>query len=138
MRLTFDNGAHVDVLTLVPDDPAPGADLWARPPLSPDTCALGGDRGADPDPRGPDLAAPDPAPQRAVARDATGRRARPSWPRGAEGRRSVAQTYRAAQSEGRDPVLAVMWATGRSRRRSLRMIAAARDAGFLAPRHNRR
>jgi hypothetical protein len=35
-------------------------------------------------------------------------------------------------------VLAVMGATGRSRRKSLRMIARARDAGFLTPRHARR
>lgn len=66
------------------------------------------------------------------------RRARPSWPRGIEGRWLVAQEYRAAQEEGTDPVLAVMCATGHSRRRSLRLIAQARDAGFLAPRHARR
>jgi hypothetical protein len=65
-------------------------------------------------------------------------RARPSWPRGAEGRWLVAQEYRAAQEEGLDPVLAVMCATGHSRRRSLRLIAQARDAGFLTPRHARR
>jgi hypothetical protein len=66
------------------------------------------------------------------------RRARPVWPRGIEGRRLVAQEYRAAQEEGGDPVLAVMSATGHSRRRSLRLIAQARDAGFLTPRHVRR
>ncbi|MGW0211840.1 DUF6214 family protein [Streptomyces sp. NPDC003233] len=66
------------------------------------------------------------------------RRARPVWPRGIEGRRLVAQEYRAAQEEGGDPVLAVMSATGLSRRRSLRLIAQARDAGFLTPRHVRR
>ncbi|MBV7696355.1 DUF6214 family protein [Streptomyces sp. TRM70350] len=66
------------------------------------------------------------------------RRARPAWPRGVEGRRLVAQEYRAAQAEGVDPVLAVMCATGHSRRRSLRLIAQARDAGFLTPRHARR
>ncbi|MEU9481508.1 DUF6214 family protein [Streptomyces sp. NPDC048191] len=65
-------------------------------------------------------------------------RARPFWPRGIEGCRLVAQRYRAAQEEGADPVLAVMSATGRSRRRSLRLIAQARDAGFLTPRHARR
>ncbi|MFI2089139.1 DUF6214 family protein [Streptomyces rishiriensis] len=67
-----------------------------------------------------------------------GRRARPAWPRGIEGRRLVAQEYRAAQEEGVDPVLAVMCATGHSRRRSLRLIAQARDAGYLTPRHARR
>jgi hypothetical protein len=34
-------------------------------------------------------------------------------------------------------VLAVMCVTGRSRRKSLRLIAGARDEGYLAPRHNR-
>ncbi|MEU6575154.1 DUF6214 family protein [Streptomyces sp. NPDC046805] len=63
---------------------------------------------------------------------------RAAWPRGAEGRRLVAQEYRAAQEDGIDPVLAVMCATGCSRRRSLRLISKARDAGFLAPRHARR
>ncbi|EST20406.1 hypothetical protein M878_39625 [Streptomyces roseochromogenus subsp. oscitans DS 12.976] len=66
------------------------------------------------------------------------RRARAGWPSGIEGRRLVAREYRAAQRGGVDPVLAVMTATGRSRRRSLRMIAQARDAGFLTPRHARR
>ncbi|MFF1440180.1 DUF6214 family protein [Streptomyces sp. NPDC058295] len=66
------------------------------------------------------------------------RRARPAWPRGIEGRWLVAQEYRAAQEEGADPVLAVMCATGHSRRRSLRLIAQARDAGYLTPRHARR
>ncbi|MER5584686.1 DUF6214 family protein [Streptomyces asoensis] len=65
-------------------------------------------------------------------------RARRAWPRGSEGRRLVAQEYRAAQEGGADPVLAVMCATGRSRRRSLRLIAQARDAGYLTPRHARR
>lgn len=67
-----------------------------------------------------------------------GRRGRPARPRGMEGRRLVAQEYRAAQEAGVDPVLAVMCATGRSRRRSLRLIAQARDAGYLTPRHARR
>ncbi|MET9133653.1 DUF6214 family protein [Streptomyces antibioticus] len=66
------------------------------------------------------------------------RRARPAWPRGGQGRWLVAQEYRAAQEDGFDPVLAVMCATGHSRRRSLRLIAQARDAGYLAPRHARR
>ncbi|WP_237773090.1 DUF6214 family protein, partial [Streptomyces luteocolor] len=66
------------------------------------------------------------------------RRARPSLPRGSAGRRAVADTYRAAQDEGRDPVLAVMCATGRSRRKSLKLIAGARDEGYLTPRHHRR
>ncbi|MGW7488852.1 DUF6214 family protein [Streptomyces sp. NPDC054786] len=58
--------------------------------------------------------------------------------RGGERRRIAADAYRQAQREGGDPVLAVMLATGRNRRRSLRLIAGARDAGLLTPRHNKR
>ncbi|MFI6937933.1 DUF6214 family protein [Streptomyces sp. NPDC050418] len=65
-------------------------------------------------------------------------RARHAQPRGQDPRLLAAEAYRAARDEGDDPVLAVMRATGRSRRRSLRLIAAARDAGHLPPRHNRR
>lgn len=65
-------------------------------------------------------------------------RARAATPRGAAGRRGVAEVYRAAQREGRDPVLAVMAATGLSRRKSLKLIAGARDEGYLTPRHHRR
>ncbi|MFJ4685022.1 DUF6214 family protein [Streptomyces sp. NPDC088789] len=64
--------------------------------------------------------------------------ARPAWPRGDEGRRLVARAYLAAQRGGTDPVVAVMGATGRSRRKALRLIAQARDAGPLTPRHARR
>lgn len=66
------------------------------------------------------------------------RRARPARPRGTAGRLVVAEAYRAAQQEGADPVLAVMCATGHSRRKALRLIAGARDAGLLSPRHRRR
>ncbi|WP_129297680.1 DUF6214 family protein [Streptomyces lydicus] len=58
--------------------------------------------------------------------------------RAGERRRVAADAYRRAQREGSDPVLAVMLATGRNRRRSLRLIAGARDEGLLAPRHNKR
>jgi len=54
-------------------------------------------------------------------------RARPAWPRGMEGRRLIAQEYRADQEDGVDSVLAVMCATGHSRRKSLRLISQARD-----------
>ncbi|WP_344300831.1 DUF6214 family protein, partial [Streptomyces murinus] len=50
----------------------------------------------------------------------------------------LAREYRAAQEAGADPVLAVMRATGHGRRRSLGLIAQARDAGLLTPRHARR
>ncbi|WP_405843905.1 DUF6214 family protein [Streptomyces platensis] len=58
--------------------------------------------------------------------------------RAGERRKIAADAYRQAQREGRDPVLAVMHATGRNRRRSLRLIAGARDEGLLTPRHNKR
>ncbi|MDT0446295.1 DUF6214 family protein [Streptomyces johnsoniae] len=57
---------------------------------------------------------------------------------GRPGRRIAAEAYLAAQQAGTDPVLAVMNATGRSRRRSLRLIAAARGKGYLSPGHARR
>ncbi|MFD3523259.1 DUF6214 family protein [Streptomyces sp. NPDC058653] len=53
-------------------------------------------------------------------------------------RRGVAETYRRAQQLGQDPVLAVMCATGYGRRKSLSVIASARDDGYLTPRHRRR
>ncbi|MFC5853454.1 DUF6214 family protein [Streptomyces chlorus] len=66
------------------------------------------------------------------------RRRRAVRPREPVGRRLVAREYRAAQEEGTDPVLAVMCATGYSRRGALRVIGRARDAGLLTPRHVRR
>ncbi|ODA75286.1 hypothetical protein APS67_000447 [Streptomyces sp. AVP053U2] len=65
-------------------------------------------------------------------------RSRAVRPREPVGRRLVAREYRAAQAEGVDPVLAVMCATGYSRRGALRVIGRARDAGLLTPRHTRR
>lgn len=65
-------------------------------------------------------------------------RTRPAVPRGQAARRAAAEAYRAAQERGQDPVLAVMGATGHGRRKSLRVIAGARDAGLLTPRHARR
>ncbi|MEV5612561.1 DUF6214 family protein [Streptomyces sp. NPDC052225] len=148
IRLTFGDGAHVDMLAVVADGRGCIDDGRAQPPLTPGEFAVlgegaGGPAGddcrvvdgqqagtrADVEPRGACEAA---------AAQPVGRRARPARPRGVEGRRVVAEIYRGAQQEGRDPVLAVMCATGHSRRKSLRLIAAARDAGFLAPRHNRR
>ncbi|WP_338120216.1 DUF6214 family protein [Streptomyces agglomeratus] len=81
---------------------------------------------------------PRPAPAAPEPKTPPARRARPSWPGGRAGRRIAAQAYRSAQLAGQDPVLAVMDATGRSRRGSLRLIASARDEGHLSPRHNRR
>nr|WP_069771995.1 DUF6214 family protein [Streptomyces sp. LUP30] len=89
-------------------------------------------------PDAPSAAADAGGEQAGAGRAFDGRRGRPARPRGVEGRRLVAQEYRAAQEAGVDPVLAVMCATGHSRRRSLRLIAQARDAGYLTPRHARR
>ncbi|MGW2511486.1 DUF6214 family protein [Streptomyces scopuliridis] len=84
-------------------------------------------------------AAPSAAPEAAQEQDRSGRhRARPSLPRGSAARQGVAEIYRAAQQAGQDPVLAVMSATGFSRRKALRLIAGARDEGHLTPRHHRR
>ncbi|MFE5735821.1 DUF6214 family protein [Streptomyces celluloflavus] len=58
--------------------------------------------------------------------------------RASERHRVVADAYWEAQRDGRDPVLAVMTVTGRNRRRSLRLIAGARDEGLLTPRHHKR
>ncbi|MBO8187653.1 DUF6214 family protein [Streptomyces spirodelae] len=65
-------------------------------------------------------------------------RRRPPGPRGRDALRAAADAYTAARERGQDPVLAVMRLTGRSRRKSLRVIARARDAGLLSPRHARR
>ncbi|MFD8573543.1 DUF6214 family protein [Streptomyces sp. NPDC059639] len=142
VRLTFDHGTHADVLAVVADGRVSIEDVRAQPPLPleefsslgawiegalRDACRTS----AEQDDAGVPASRPG-------TTGPTARRARSSPPRGVEGRRAVAETYRAAQSEGSDPVLAVMCATGRSRRKSLRMIAGARDAGLLAPRHNRR
>ncbi|MBJ3811183.1 DUF6214 family protein [Streptomyces flavofungini] len=66
------------------------------------------------------------------------RRGRPSARRGSAVRNVAADAYRGALDDGEDPVLAVMRATGHSRRKSLRLIAGARDAGLLMPGRHRR
>ncbi|MFJ1916941.1 DUF6214 family protein [Streptomyces sp. NPDC088147] len=93
----------------------------------------------EPEPTSAQPAAPDAAPEAAQDQIQSGRhRARPSLPRGSAARQGVAEIYRAAQQAGQDPVLAVMSATGYSRRKALRLIAGARDEGHLTPRHHRR
>ncbi|SES01818.1 hypothetical protein SAMN05421870_10788 [Streptomyces qinglanensis] len=85
--------------------------------------------------------APDPAaatPRRAPAAAAAGGRRRRPGLRGTEALHTAAGAYSAARAQGQDPVLAVMRVTGHSRRKSLRVIAGARDAGLLSPRHARR
>lgn len=133
VRLTFGDGAAIDARAVVSEGRVTLEGLHARPPHPADEPVrphLDPELFAHLDPE----LFPHPRPQDPPAV----RRARPSWPRGREGRLLVAQEYRAAQADGRDPVLAVMQATGRSRRRSLKLIASARDAGALPPRHNRR
>ncbi|ATL25970.1 hypothetical protein KY5_0952c [Streptomyces formicae] len=148
----FGDGAEVDLLAVVADGRLPGQDPYARPPTVLDGFAATAAPVATAAPAVPVAPAVPSAPVEVIqvveppAEDAAHHpreppapsRARPAWPRGTEGRRTVAEEYRAAQREGRDPVLAVMSATGRSRRKSLKLIAASRDAGFLSPRHNRR
>jgi hypothetical protein len=134
VRLAFTDGAHVDALAVVAGGCVGVEDVRAQPALSLDDLAVLADwiedslaeacgAGAGTAPEGC---------------GGQGRRARPAWPRGAEGRWLVAQEYRAAQQGGADPVLAVMCATGHSRRKALRLIGQARDAGLLAPRRARR
>jgi hypothetical protein len=134
VRLVFPDGARVDALAVVAGGTVSLEDVRAMPALSLD------DLGALADwIEGPLFEACGTAPGTEAETGADGpRRARPAWPRGLEGRWQVAQEYRAAQEDGVDPVLAVMCATGHSRRKSLRLISQARDAGFLTPRHARR
>ncbi|MET7693070.1 DUF6214 family protein [Streptomyces sp. NPDC005483] len=131
VRLAFGDGAQVDVLAVVAGGCASLEDVRAKPALSLDDLAALGSWI-----EGPLLEACGAPPS--VAAEQLASRARPSWPRGMEGRWLIAQEYRAAQEGGVDPVLAVMCATGHSRRKSLRLISQARDAGFLTPRHARR
>ncbi|MGW0562445.1 DUF6214 family protein [Streptomyces sp. NPDC003016] len=138
VRLTFADGARIDVLAAMSAERITVEEVRADLPLDGFTAVAewaegpaGARQAAVEAPRRPVVAAYGPQPPPVG-------RARPSWPGGRAGRRIAAQAYRAAQQAGRDPVLAVMCATGRSRRKSLRLIAGARDEGLLSPRHNRR
>jgi len=135
VRLAFGDGAQVDVLAVVIEGCVSLEDVRAQPPLSLDDLAALADWIEDPL---FEVCGAEPEPAYEADEFAGPRRARPSWPRGIEGRRLVAEEYLVAQAAGLDPVLAVMCATGHSRRRSLRLIAQARDDGFLTPRHARR
>ena len=147
VRLDFPDGAGVDALAVVSDGGSVCVEeIRAHPALSLDDLAVladwieeplldafwAGERAAGRSPI-PVAHHDDPGASRAARR-----RARPAGPRGAEGRLLLAREYRAAQEAGADPVLAVMRATGHGRRRSLALIARARDAGLLTPRHARR
>ncbi|NEB00809.1 DUF6214 family protein [Streptomyces sp. SID13726] len=131
VRLAFGDGARVDVLAVVADGCASLEDVRAQPALSLDDLAALGDWIEE-----PLFEACGGTPS--AVEEQSGGRARPAWPRGMEGRRLIAEEYLAAQEDGVDPVLAVMCATGHSRRKSLRLISQARDAGYLTPRHARR
>ncbi|MEU1038557.1 DUF6214 family protein [Streptomyces sp. NPDC005551] len=131
VRLGFGDGARIDVLAVVSEEGVFVEDVRACPPLSLDDLAALAEWIEGPLYEACGAGASDGCPR-------SPRRARPPWPRGTEGRRLIAEEYRAAQEAGADPVLAVMCATGHSRRRALRLIAGARDAGFLSPRHARR
>ncbi|MFD6304120.1 DUF6214 family protein [Streptomyces sp. NPDC060223] len=166
VRLAFADGARVDLLAVVCEGTVSIEDVRAQPPLSlgdldlladwieeplaeacgartAPTCeGLCGEGLPHEGPCGERLSGDgtcgDKLSYDASYEEGSSRRARPAWPRGVEGRPLVAEEYLAAQGEGRDPVLAVMDVTGHSRRRSLKLIAGARDAGFLTPRHVRR
>ncbi|MEU1273079.1 DUF6214 family protein [Streptomyces sp. NPDC005799] len=132
VRLAFPDGARVDALAVVSEGCVSLEDVRALPALSLDDLTVLADWIEEPIFEACGLA-PEPA-----GEPGPGRRARPTWPRGLEGRRLVAEEYRAAQEVGHDPVLAVMHATGHSRRKTLRLISQARDAGYLTPGHARR
>ncbi|MBT2394605.1 hypothetical protein J7E89_01080 [Streptomyces sp. ISL-100] len=144
VRLTVADGARIDVLAAMSAERITVEQVRADLPLGGFTAAaewvegpLGGAcRVVAETPRTPAEEASEPKPS--PVKPPPVRRARPSWPGGKAGRRIAAQAYRAAQQAGQDPVLAVMCATGRSRRKSLRLIASARDEGHLPPRRNRR
>ncbi|MBW8820441.1 MULTISPECIES: DUF6214 family protein [unclassified Streptomyces] len=131
VRLAFADGARVDTLVVVAGGGVSLEDVRAQPALSLEDLGDLADWI-----EGPLFEACGVTPSGAAERLVS--HARPAWPCGMEGRWLIAQEYRAAQEGGVDPVLAVMCATGHSRRKSLRLISQARDAGFLTPRHARR
>lgn len=143
-RLAFPDGARVDALAVAAGGRVLLEEVRAEPPLALDDLALLADWLEDPlfeacvVARSARPARFGGSGELREGGQVVSRHGRAAWPRGAEGRRMVAEEYRAAQERGTDPVLAVMCATGHSRRRSLRLIAGARDAGLLAPRHVRR
>ncbi|MFF8100282.1 DUF6214 family protein [Streptomyces sp. NPDC016640] len=134
VRLSFGDGARIDVLATVCEGWVCVEDVRARPALALEDLAVLSDWIEEPLARacgagtGPD------------ARDDAGggaHRDRSARPREREWR-LVARVYRSAREQGADPVLAVMDETGYSRRGALRAIGRTRDAGLLSPRHARR
>lgn len=137
VRPAFTDGARVDLPAVVSAGRVRVEDVRARPALSLADLTVLADRIGGPLFERCDDGAAEPEAEDAAPEPGGPRRARPPWPRGAEGLWLIAQEYRAARYGGADPVLGVMCATGHSRRRSLRLIAQARDAGRLTPRHAR-
>lgn len=135
VRLTFADGAGVEALAMVSGHSVCVEDVRARPALSLEDLALFADWIEGPLAR---ACGAEDEPAAGVLSGTGERRTRVVGPQGPVGRRFVAREYRAAQEEGADPVLAVMCATGYSRRGALRVIGRARDAGLLTPRHTRR
>ncbi|QOV40098.1 hypothetical protein IM697_17875 [Streptomyces ferrugineus] len=147
VRLEFGDGARVDAIAVVSEGCVSIEDVRAEPALSLDDLAALADWIEDPLSEAcgigavPDGGEPDTAQADTVGpggADAAPSGAGAAWPGGVEGQWLVAQKYRAAQEQGVDPVLAVMSATGHGRRKSLRLIGQARDAGFLTRRRARR
>ncbi|MFI7099234.1 DUF6214 family protein [Streptomyces sp. NPDC050161] len=124
--VTYGTGEQRSVPTAEPADAAPDADERVDPSSATGTAAPSGTAAA---PEATETV--EDAPESVAAQSAI-------RVRGKERCKVAADAYQQAQREGRDPVAAVMDATRRGRRRSLKLIAAARDAGFLAPRHNKR
>ncbi|MEV8592293.1 DUF6214 family protein [Streptomyces sp. NPDC052012] len=133
VRLAFADGARVEALAVVTEDGVRVEEARARPGLSLEDLAVFADWIEEPLARACGV-----GPGGGDAAGSGAHRARADGPAGPEGGRLVAREYRAAQAEGADPVLAVMGATGCSRRGALRLIGRARDAGLLTPRHARR
>ncbi|UKY54104.1 DUF6214 family protein [Streptomyces inhibens] len=142
-------GAGIGHLAVTSAEPSaepsahPSADPSAEPSSgSPAEAASGAVTPSEPsDPSAPADPSDPSAPPTPTSPSAPAERARSTVlarSRAGERRKIAADAYRQAQREGRDPVLAVMLATGRNRRRSLRLIAGARDEGLLTPRHNKR
>ncbi|MGW3634054.1 DUF6214 family protein [Streptomyces sp. NPDC005122] len=130
VRIDFADGARVDVLAVTAGEGVSIEDVRARPPLSLGDLTAPADWIEEPLVEACGGSAAPPAGRPAGPLSG---RVRGAWPRGVEARRPAAEEYRAGRQDGADPVLAVMCATGHSRRRSQRLIAGARDEGFLTP-----
>lgn len=153
VRLTFADGARLDVDAVLEEGQLVIEDLRADPPLTLKSLTVLADRIEHPlgeacrtasgrmppvEPSVDPLTHHEGRSVDARSTPSGHRRVRPAALRGRAVRKIAATAYLAAQRDGLDPVLAVMGATGRSRRKSLRLIAGARDEGLLTPRHNRR